>query len=480
MSAGPAPRVGLATLVAAAGADELIEAIDTDTGTEVGVVDLTLDSRAVRPGMLFACLRGEHDDGHAFAADAVAAGAVALLVERRLDLPVAQLVVRDARRALGPVAAACFAHPSRLLDVVGITGTSGKTTTANVLTAVLRHAGWPTDVYGTMSGVRTTPEAPELQRQLAASLASRRRAVVTEVSSHALELRRVDGTRFRVAVFTNLGRDHLDLHGSVEAYFRAKARLFTPELADAAVVNADDTHGRLLLDAAEIPTVAYSLADASAVEIGATATRYRWRDHEVHLALGGEFNVSNSLAAATAASMLGVDDATIAGGLGAAEPVRGRFEAVDAGQDFTVIVDYSHKPDALDSVLRTAREVAPGRRVLVTFGCGGDRDPSKRPEMGRIAAERADLVVVTSDNPRSEDPLAIIASIVAGVADRYRERVSVEPDRRAAIAAVLRAARTGDIVIIAGKGHETTQTIGSEVLPFDDRAVALELLEERS
>jgi UDP-N-acetylmuramoyl-L-alanyl-D-glutamate--2,6-diaminopimelate ligase len=472
MNADHAPRIDVSTLAAAVPAGELLAIV----GGDVTVADLTLDSRAVRAGMLFACVRGAHVDGHDFAADAVAGGAVALLVERHLELDVAQIVVRDARQALGYVAAACFEHPSRDLVVVGITGTSGKTTTSNVLAAVLRLAGWPTDVYGTMSGVRTTPEAPEFQRQLAASRASRRRAVVTEVSSHALELRRVDGTRFRIAVFTNLGRDHLDLHGSVEAYFRAKARLFTPAMSDAAVVNADDTHGRLLIDAADVPTTAYSLSDVTDVDVGATSTRCRWRGHEVRLALGGEFNLSNALAAATAASLLGVDDGTIASGLSTARPVRGRFEPVDAGQDFTVVVDYSHKPDALESVLRTARQVAAGGRVLVTFGCGGDRDPSKRPEMGRIAAEQADVVVVTSDNPRSEDPLAIIDSIVDGVAARYRHRVCVEPDRRAAIAAVLREARAGDIVIIAGKGHETTQTIGSDVLPFDDRAVALEML----
>jgi UDP-N-acetylmuramoyl-L-alanyl-D-glutamate--2,6-diaminopimelate ligase len=367
------------------------------------------------------------------------------------------------------------------MSVVGVTGTNGKTTVTAMLQAVLSAAGRRCEVIGTLTGARTTPESTELQAQLAGFRDDGVDAVAMEVSSHALELHRVDGTWFSVAVFTNLGRDHLDFHRTEEAYFRAKARLFEPERCARAVVNRDDAHGRLLLDAARVPTVAYSLGDASDVAVGAAGSTFTWAGQRVELRVGGMFNVSNALAAATAARELGIDAATIAAGLSSAPPVPGRFEPVDAGQAFTVVVDYAHTPDGLEQVLRAARAAVSGRdrgRVLVVFGCGGDRDRSKRPVMGDVAVRLADRAWLTSDNPRSEDPMAIIDEVVTGVRDADRDRLVVEPDRRAAIASAVRDALPSDVVVIAGKGHETGQIVGEVTLPFDDRAVAREVLQE--
>jgi UDP-N-acetylmuramoyl-L-alanyl-D-glutamate--2,6-diaminopimelate ligase len=442
----------------------------------VDVLGVSHDSRLVEPGWLFCCLPGAVVDGHDFAPAAVAAGAVALLCQRPLAVDVAQVEVADTRVAMAPVAAAFWGHPSRALAVVGVTGTNGKTTTTHLLRSVLEHAGRRCGLIGTLSGARTTPEATELQARLAGYVEAGMDAVAMEVSSHALDLHRVDATWFSVAVFTNLGRDHLDFHGTEEAYFRAKARLFEPALTGLAVVNADDPHGRLLLDAARVPTRPYSLADAADLVVGATASTFRWRGQPVRLPLGGAFNVSNAVAAATVAAELGVDDAAIAAGLSGAEPPPGRFEPVDAGQPFAVVVDYAHTPDGLHQVLDAARSVAGGARVTVVFGCGGDRDRGKRPVMGEVASRLADRVVVTSDNPRHEDPGAIIDEVVAGVPDARRAAVVVEPDRRAAIALALAGAGPGDVVVIAGKGHEQTQEVGDRSVPFDDRLVARELL----
>jgi len=445
-----------------------------DATIEVTAVDY--DSRNVQPGSLFCCLRGANSDGHEFAQGARRAGAVALLVDHRLDLDVAQIVVDDTRRAMGWLAASFFGHPSRSLTMVGVTGTNGKTTTTSLITSILTSTGRATGMIGTLTGTHTTPEAPDLQAVLADFVAGGTTAVVAEVSSHALELQRVAGCHFDVAVFTNLGRDHLDLHGTEERYFAAKARLFEPTLSDTAVVNVDDPHGRLLMDARSIPTEGYSLADVTDVVVSATSHGYTWRGHRIEVPIGGEFNVMNSLAAATACRSLGLDLADIESGLRQAAPVPGRFEAIVAGQPFAVIVDYAHTPDGLEKALGAARQAAGDARVHVVFGCGGDRDREKRPLMGAVAATLADEVVITSDNPRSEDPLEIINAAMAGVPPDYRGRVVMEPDRRRAIEIAIRQARSADVVLIAGKGHEPTQTIGDQVLPFDDRAVALEIL----
>lgn len=441
------------------------------------VVAVVHDSRAVTPGALFCCLPGAHADGHDFAPAAVAGGAVALLCERALPLEVTQVVVADARTAMAPIAAAFHGHPSRALSVVGITGTNGKTTTAHLLRAVLEADGRRTGLLGTLSGVRTTPEAPELQAALAGFRADGCRGVVMEVSSHALDQHRVDGTWFELAIFTNLSQDHLDYHGTTEAYFEAKARLFEPGRTAAAVVNRDDAHGRILLDSARVPTHDFGLDDATDLVLDGDGSSFRWEGQPVRLPLVGRFNVLNALAAATAARQLGVAAAVVADALSHVAPVAGRLERVDAGQRFPVFVDYAHTPDGLEQLLAAVRPLASGR-VIVVFGCGGDRDRGKRPAMGAAASAGADLAVLTSDNPRNEDPAAIIDEVLTGVR-AHGERVVVEPDRRAAIGLALAEAGAGDVVVIAGKGHETTQEIGDERLPFDDREVARTVLQTR-
>ena len=443
-------------------------------GREVAVVDVEHDSRSVRPGALFACIRGANCDGHDFAGEAVRRGAAALLVEAPVAGPVPNLVVPSVRAALGPAAAEVHGHPSRRLDLLGVTGTDGKTTTVRLLAQILAAAGRPVDEMGTLTGVRTTPEATEIQRRLAASVANGRRAVVMEVSSHALDQRRVDGCRFRAAAFTNLGRDHLDYHGTPEAYLAAKARLFTPELSDRAVVWTGSDAGRRLAAAATVPVAEVGPAAVQVLELKPASSRFRWRGLAVAIPLGGRFNIDNAVLAAEAAVALGVDPAAAAATLAAAGPVPGRFEIVDAGQDFTVVVDYAHTPDALRAVLEAAREVT-DRRLWAVFGAGGERDRGKRPAMGAAAAA-ADRVVVTSDNPRREHPVRIIAEIVKGL---DRPPHLVEADRRLAIRRAIGAAGTGDVIVIAGKGHETTQTVGSETVYFDDRLVARQALKAR-
>jgi UDP-N-acetylmuramoyl-L-alanyl-D-glutamate--2,6-diaminopimelate ligase len=348
--------------------------------------------------------------------------------------------------------------------------------------------GWRTGVVGTLHGPRTTPEAPDLQRTLRGFVDSGAEAAVLEVSSHALALHRVDGTRFAAVVFTNLGHDHLDLHGSQEEYFRAKARLFSPDFAPVGIVNIDDPYGRLLADASESDSpgrefrvVPISMGQVSDVVVDATSHRYRWRGLDVIVPIGGHFNVANSLAALTTAVELGVDPVVAVDALAGVAPVPGRFQLVvsDAAdrRGVTVVVDYAHTPDGLAELLASARSVTAGS-LTVVFGCGGERDQPKRPEMGRLAARLADRVVVTSDNPRGEDPARIIDDILAGVEPEYRWRVVTEIDRREAIRVALEPAQLHDVVVIAGKGHERIQEYADRTLDFDDAVVARELLEE--
>jgi UDP-N-acetylmuramoyl-L-alanyl-D-glutamate--2,6-diaminopimelate ligase len=448
-----------------------------DGGADASSIDIRsveFDSRSVIPGSLFCCLRGERVDGHDYAATAVAAGAVALVVERPLPLPVPQLATADSRAAMAELAVAFEHDPARDLAMVGITGTNGKTTTTYLLRSVFEAAGWSADVIGTLSGARTTPEAPELQRRLAAMRDAGVRGVAMEVSSHALAMHRVDGTWFAVATFTNLSRDHLDYHQTMEAYFEAKARLFSPAFTDRAVVNLDSPYGRLLADSAKVTTTGFSLDQIDGLELGARGSRFTWRGHAVELGLAGRFNVSNALAAAESALALAIEPATIADGLSRPVTVPGRFERIDEGQPFAVVVDYAHTPDGLDELLLAAREIEPSPQVTVVFGCGGNRDETKRPAMGEVAARRADRVVLTADNSRGEDTGAIIDAVRAGfdrAENRPRPDLAVEPDRRAAIALALREAQPGDVVVVAGKGHETTITLGTEAVPFDDRDV---------
>ena len=454
----------------------LLVGLDGDVQNS-NVVDLTHDSRMVGPGWAFACVPGEYHDGHDFAPGAVAAGSTLLVVERRLPLDVAQLVVGDVRRTMGSLAAVVHGRPSDQLRIVGVTGTNGKTTVTHLLGAILEAAGSDHRELGTLSGTRTTPEAPDLQRQLREFVDEGVDTVVMEVSSHALALHRVRGVHFDVAVFTNLGHDHLDLHGSLEAYFRAKAQLFTTELTDVGVTNVDDPYGCLLLDGAGIDMVGYRLADAADLAVGLGTHSFSWRGAEFRVPLGGEFNASNVIGALTAAAQLGIAPDVAAMGLAGMSTVPGRYEVVtDPGASVSVVVDYAHTPDGLVELLGAVRTGTAGGRVICVFGCGGDRDREKRPLMGAAAAEHADLVVVTSDNPRNEDPMAIIEEAVAGIEERYRGRLTIDVDRRAGIRAALHMAQPGDVVVIAGKGHEATQTIGDTAHPFDDRAVARELL----
>ena len=461
---------------------------------EGGVVgSVAHDSRRVVPGSLYACLRGEHFDGHTFAGDAVRAGATALLTDHHIDgVTTVQIVVDDTRSRLGPIAAEIAGHPSRALTTVGITGTNGKTTTAALMAAIFDEADLPCGVVGTLHGPRTTPEAPELQSLLREFLSAGKQAAAMEVSSHALAMHRVDGTEFDAVVFTNLGHDHLDLHGSQEEYFRAKARLFGPEFSPVGVVNVDDTYGRLIADTAasdvagsEFRVVTFCLDDASDVEVTAGAHRYTWRGHRVEVPLGGDFNVSNSLAALTTAVELGIEvDAAVAG-VAALQAVPGRFEVVDTEESrrrgITVVVDYAHTPDGLERLLDAARRVAgTSGSLVVVFGCGGHRDRPKRPVMGAVASRAADVVVVTSDNPRDESPDEIIAEIMEGIDRTASTLVTTIVDRREAICEAIASAKRGDVVVIAGKGHEATQEFADHTIDFDDRAVARECLEARS
>jgi UDP-N-acetylmuramoyl-L-alanyl-D-glutamate--2,6-diaminopimelate ligase len=465
-----------------------VEAVGGDAATEI--TDLAYDSTQVQGGTLFFCVPGHTRDGHDFGPAAVEAGAAALVVERDLDLPVTEVRVADARAAMAPLAARFWGDPTAELQVAGITGTNGKTTTAFLLRAILEAAGRSCGLLGTVKQVvggveedvvRTTPEAIDLQATFRRMLDSGDKACVMEVSSHALALHRADAIHFATAVFTNLSQDHLDFHSDMEDYFAAKRLLFEAA-PGAAVVNLDDPYGQRL--AGEIQCLTFSAEGAEAdfraadIRLDASGASFAARTPDgtvdITTRLPGSFNVSNSLAALAAAHTLGVTSEKAAGALAGASGVPGRFEPIEEGQPFTVLVDYAHTPEALENVLRAARPFTEGRLISV-FGAGGDRDREKRPRMGRIGAELSDLAIVTSDNPRSEEPGAIIAEIVAGIANG--EGVEVQPDRRSAIGLALREAATGDTVVIAGKGHEQGQEFeGGRKVPFDDRTVAREEL----
>jgi UDP-N-acetylmuramoyl-L-alanyl-D-glutamate--2,6-diaminopimelate ligase len=484
VSSGPllptASPIPLSALAAEAGAE-----VRGDAG--VSVADATYAAAEVRPGSLFFCVPGARADGHDFASAALEAGAAALVVERWLDLEAPQVLVGSVRAAMGPMSAVIFGRPSDAMTMVGITGTNGKTTTTYLMESVFRAAGRVPGVIGTTGAridgepvplKRTTPEAPDLHRLLAEMRDRGVGAVAMEVSSHALDQHRVGGVRFDCVVFTNLSQDHLDYHPSMEAYFAAKALLFTPAYAERGVVNADDAWAVRLRDAA-IPVTTYGMAadaDVRATQREATADGVSFvvDGRTVRSSLRGMFNVENCLGALAASRALGIVDDVALGGIESLGGVPGRVEPVDEGQRFLVMVDYAHSPDSIDNVLRATRPLAAGR-VIVVFGCGGDRDRGKRPLMGRAATRGADLTVITSDNPRSEDPLAIIAEIEPGAREGGGAYV-IEPDRRAAIRLAVREARPGDVVVIAGKGHESGQEFADRTIPFDDHRVASEEL----
>lgn len=485
--------LALGTLARSAG--DLVTSIDGGEGVPISGVGY--DSRAVGTGDLFFCVPGLVADGHDYAPLAVEAGAAALCVEQRLELDVPQVLVTDVRRAMARIAAGFFGHPADDMTVLGVTGTNGKTTTAFMLEAILRADGRTTGLIGTIAtrigdevqaGVRTTPESLDLQALFARMRDKGVDSVAMEVTSHALVLHRVESLRFAAVGFTNLSQDHLDFHPTMEDYFAAKSSLFLPERAAAGAVNVDDPYGRKLIGTSPIDCLGFGTSDdahvrPSGVKLEPSGTTLvvvtPVGEFEVRTKLVGHFNVSNCLGAAAIALQAGIGLEAIAEGLGSIEAVPGRFESIDAGQPFSVVVDYAHTPDSLDNVLRVARPLADanGGRVLCAFGCGGDRDKGKRPLMGAVVARLADIAVVTSDNPRSEDPEAIIGQILEGVvAERAGGPDATLPDRREAIEWILDAARPGDVVVIAGKGHETGQQFADRTVPFDDRIVAREVL----
>lgn len=497
----------------------------TGDPSKVVITGISYDSREVSPGDLFCCIPGALDDGHVHAGQAVERGAVSVLYERDLPrellgsalagkAPIASSVfgpscstedwvstegigdpvmgeavgkpglvgVRvpagQVRQAMAWLSAAFWGQPSKLLKVAGVTGTNGKTTVTHLLAAILRAHRWPAGVVGTLGGARTTPEAPVLQKLLYELAYSGRRAAALEVSSHALDQHRVDGVHFEVVGFTNLSHDHLDYHKTMERYFQAKASLFTPDRARHGVICVDDIWGERLAEMAlanGLSVTEVSASDAGEVLAGARSSRFTWMGREVVLGLGGRHNVINAMVAAAMAIQMGATLDEVVTGLESVKTLPGRFEVV-AVSPVTVVVDYAHTPAGLSSLLRSARQLCSGR-LLIVFGAGGDRDRDKRPEMGKLAAQMADVVIVTSDNPRSEDPASIIDQVLAG-AQRAQGTATVvsEPDRAAAIGAALTLARSGDMVVIAGKGHERVQETGQGPVPFDDREVVRSML----
>jgi UDP-N-acetylmuramoyl-L-alanyl-D-glutamate--2,6-diaminopimelate ligase len=481
----------------AAAAGDLLVRVDGDPDTTV--TGLSFDSRSVGPGDLFFCVPGIKVDGHTFASEVAAAGAAALCVERPVESGLPEIVVVDTRRAMGRIAAEWYGRPGDDLLLVGVTGTNGKTTTTFLLEAILGAAGHRPGLIGTiytrwsdreMPGVRTTPESVDLQSLLAQMREDHVDAVSMEVTSHALVLHRIEGLRFNAAAFTNLSQDHLDFHPSMEDYFAAKLSLFDEARIERGAVNADDAYGQRVLDETSVETITFGLgpdADVRAtdIDLGPHGSRFVLEcpggEAKVETSLAGAFNLSNCLAAAATALQAGIPIDAIEAGLASVAAVPGRFESIDEGQAFAVVVDYAHTPDSLENVLAAARDLAAADRgrVIAVFGCGGDRDRAKRPLMGAAAAEMSDYAVVTSDNPRSEDPEAIIADILPGVESRRPGGPdAVLVDRREAIHHALQEARDGDAVVIAGKGHETGQQFKDETVPFDDRVVARSVLND--
>ncbi|MBL6926682.1 MAG: UDP-N-acetylmuramoyl-L-alanyl-D-glutamate--2,6-diaminopimelate ligase [Acidimicrobiia bacterium] len=467
----------LSALLAATGSSSSLQTPpSTATATATGdpeILRIAHDSRRVVPGDLFCCIKGRNSDGHLHAAEAVEAGAVAVLSERPVQVDGPVILTESVRSLMPHLASEVSGRPSESLDVVGVTGTNGKTSVVHLLNSVLDHAGRRPATIGTLTGAMTTPEAPDLQEQLALWVDEGRETVVMEVSSHALDQHRVDGVRFAATAFTNLSRDHLDYHISMEAYAAAKARLFTPEFTDRAVVVVDSDAGQRVANAAA--RAGLFVVEVSVVglepKVCIDSVTFRWRDLDVVVPVGGAFTVTNSVVAAELAVVLGVKPEVVVAGLAEVAPIPGRFEPVDVGTDYTVIVDYAHSPDSLAQLLDSARRVADGGRVISVLGCGGERDAGKRPEMGRVAELGADVVVVTSDNPRGEPPEGVIADILTGMTG---QPAHINVDRRQAIHNAMALADAGDVVVISGKGHETVQSIAGQDRPFDDRSVAIE------
>jgi UDP-N-acetylmuramoyl-L-alanyl-D-glutamate--2,6-diaminopimelate ligase len=476
--------------------DALIRALAPSevTGLQpLDVADLAYDTRHTAQGALFFCVPGERVDGHDLAWEAIERGAVALVVERPLDVVVPQLLVPSVRESMPIAADVFFGEPTKVLELAGVTGTNGKTTTTFLLRSILDTAGRRPGLVGTVEwqvggqprpAPFTTPEAIDLQRLFREMIGAGDRSAAVEASSHGAALRRLDRVRFDVLVFTNLSQDHLDLHGTMEEYFQAKRRLFTSAHPPPAAVNVGTEWGRQLADDLRdrhrAPLVTFGLVEDAEIrpeslEVGRDGSRFSAGGIAIETRLRGLFNVENALGAVAAGLLLDLDEAAIAAGIAAVSGVPGRFEAIDEGQPFAVVVDYAHTPESLATVLEAARGLGTGR-VIVVFGAGGDRDRGKRPLMGRVAADLADVTIVTSDNPRSEAPLEIIQDVLQGTG----VDVEIDPDRRSAIARGISLAAEDDVVVIAGKGHEPGQDVGGIVTPFDDREVAREALRGRT
>ncbi|MDH2904121.1 MAG: UDP-N-acetylmuramoyl-L-alanyl-D-glutamate--2,6-diaminopimelate ligase [Actinomycetota bacterium] len=457
------------------------ESFDVFTAS-IEVDRVEVDSRQCEFPSLFFALTGTTTDGAKFVAHAIDRGAVAVVATHNVKASVPVVVLTESRihRALTHASATVSGHPEASIDLIGVTGTNGKTSVTTLVAELARALQWNGAMIGTLTNERTTPAPPELYRTLARVRADfdpqRPRSVVAlEVSSHALDQRRVQGTRFSVVAFTNLSHDHLDYHHTMEAYFAAKAQLFEPDFAARAVIWVDDPYGTQLAESTSLSVVRVSRRDANDVTSTLGGTVFFWRGHLVNTSLIGDFNIDNALMAMSIVAELGADDAAVAAAMADVTPVPGRFEVVHHGE-FTVVVDYAHTPQGLERLLRSVRSMCSGRIVTV-FGCGGERDTAKRPVMGRVASELSDVTIVTSDNPRHESPDAIIDDIVAGVV--ASAHVVREIDRRTAIARALDSVRAGDVVVVAGKGHETTQTFAESVVAFDDREVVRELLREK-
>ena len=445
---------------------------------DVEVHGLSYDSRLINSGDLFFCFKGEKKDSHDFVYDAIKGGASALVVERKIDIDFPQVISSSSRKMMSEIAEIFYEFPSREITTVGVTGTNGKTTTVNILSAIAKAAGEKTETIGTLTGQLTTPEAPDLQRQIRDSIGNGVSFLAMEVSSHALLQNRISRMTYDAAIFTNLSLDHLDYHGDMESYYKAKSSLFSPTHSKLAVINADNQFGKRLMNEVEIPQVSFSLNDVDIVERTLIKTTFRWKGQIIDLKLPGVFNLENALAAAVTAEALGFNREVIAKGLESAKGTPGRFELLThSDEEPYIIVDYCHTPDGLEKILLSINELLPGARTHIVFGCGGDRDTSKRAQMGMISETHATNVYLTSDNPRSENQMAIINDILAGIHDT--ELVYVNPDRREAIFHAVTTANQDDVVLIAGKGCEPYQEISGTLHPFLDSDVGREALEAR-
>lgn len=467
------------------------------------IMKVVYDSRQATPDSVFVAIEGFKCDGHKFIEDAVAKGVQAVVIEKdeyKSDY-YTWLQVKNTRKALADLSNAVYDYPSRKMNLIGVTGTNGKTTITNLIANIMEYAGKTTGLLGTIHNrigqdiipvQHTTPESPDLQKMLVTFIEKDAKYCVMEVSSHALDLDRVRGCEYDIAVFTNLTQDHLDFHGSMENYLRAKCKLFSKlgknsnkKRRKFAIVNNDDNYAQEIQDLCSVPVITYGIenyADLKAKNVKVTAQgvsfimQYTNKEIPVNLNMTGLFNVYNSLAAIAVGLVEGIEIEKIVEAIEKIKGIPGRFEKVDVGQNFTVIVDYSHTPDSLEKCLKTAREFAKGK-IITVFGCGGDRDRKKRPKMGAIAGKYSDYSIITSDNPRSEDPKAIIEDIIPGLKKNAdKQKYYIQEDRKEAIYHAIKQARSGDVVIIAGKGHEDYQIIGDKVYPFDDRLVAREAL----